>query len=155
MWFSCWDQVIRLYLKISKKFKSFIFLDRFWFVHLPFNNRVKFQSLAQFPVNHLSYPIEFSLILFLCLFVPFDYYLIYRFYLSLYTPSTIRLRIIHFRFIFFIFGGLWHIDLCRLFNAKSIFIQINSSISNNSVSYKYCTLFIQLNVKTIKKFRLT
>ena len=24
--------------------------------------------------------------------------------------------------------GLWHINLCRLFNAKSIFIQINSSI---------------------------
>ena len=28
---------------------------------------------------------------------------------------------------------LWHINLCWLFNDKSIFIQINSSISNNSV----------------------
>ena len=28
---------------------------------------------------------------------------------------------------------LWHINLCRLFNAKSTFIQIISSISNNSV----------------------
>ena len=28
---------------------------------------------------------------------------------------------------------LWHINYCRLFNTKSIFIQINSSISNNSV----------------------
>ena len=28
---------------------------------------------------------------------------------------------------------LWHINRCRLFNAKSIFIQINSSMSNNSV----------------------
>ena len=28
---------------------------------------------------------------------------------------------------------LWHINHCRLFNAKSIFIQINSSIPNNSV----------------------
>ena len=28
---------------------------------------------------------------------------------------------------------LWHINLCRLFNAKSIFMQIVSSISNNSV----------------------
>ena len=27
----------------------------------------------------------------------------------------------------------WRINLCRLFNAKSIFIQINSSISSNSV----------------------
>ena len=32
-----------------------------------------------------------------------------------------------------LFGVLWHINLCRLYNAKSIFIQINSSISNNSV----------------------
>ena len=28
---------------------------------------------------------------------------------------------------------LWHINLCRLFDAKSIFIQIISFISNNSV----------------------
>ena len=28
---------------------------------------------------------------------------------------------------------LWYINLCRLFNAKFIFIQIISSISNNSV----------------------
>ena len=28
---------------------------------------------------------------------------------------------------------LWHIYLCKLFNAKSIFIQITSSVSNNSV----------------------
>ena len=32
---------------------------------------------------------------------------------------------------------LWHINHCRLFNAKSIFIQIISSISNNSVYHKY------------------
>ena len=31
------------------------------------------------------------------------------------------------------FGFLWHINHCRLFNATSIFIQIISSISNNSV----------------------
>ncbi len=35
---------------------------------------------------------------------------------------------------------LWHINLCRLFNAKSIFIQINSSISNNSVWQKVHSL---------------
>ena len=32
---------------------------------------------------------------------------------------------------------LWHINHCRLLNAKSIFIHINSSISNNSVPHKY------------------
>ena len=28
---------------------------------------------------------------------------------------------------------LWHINLCRLFNVKPIFIHINSYISNNSI----------------------
>ena len=32
---------------------------------------------------------------------------------------------------------LWHINNCSLFNAKSIFIHINSSISNNSVQHEY------------------
>ena len=32
---------------------------------------------------------------------------------------------------------LWHINHCKLFNAKSIFKQIISSISNNSVQHKY------------------
>ena len=38
------------------------------------------------------------------------------------------------RFQFFFLGGrVWYINHCRLFNAKSFLIQINSSISNNSV----------------------
>ena len=36
-------------------------------------------------------------------------------------------------FIYLFVWILWHINPCRLFNAKSIFIQINSSISNFSV----------------------
>ena len=32
---------------------------------------------------------------------------------------------------------LWHINLCRLINVQSILKQIISSISNNSVQYKY------------------
>ena len=34
-------------------------------------------------------------------------------------------------------GFLWHINFCRLFNAKSIFMQIISSISNNSAEHEY------------------
>ena len=33
----------------------------------------------------------------------------------------------------FVCLALWHINLCRLYYAKSNFIQINSFISNNSV----------------------
>ena len=42
------------------------------------------------------------------------------------------------RFLLVILFGLflWHINLCRLFNAKSILIQINSYISNNSSQHK-------------------
>ena len=32
---------------------------------------------------------------------------------------------------------LRHINLCRLFSTKSIFIQIISSFLNNSILYKY------------------
>ena len=35
------------------------------------------------------------------------------------------------------FWDLWYINHCRLFNAKSIFIQINSSFSNNLVQHKF------------------
>ena len=35
---------------------------------------------------------------------------------------------------------LCHINLCRLFNTKSIFVQINSFISNNSVLHNYAVL---------------
>ena len=44
----------------------------------------------------------------------------------------------HMAGVVVVFGWvLWHINLCRLFNAKSIFIQIISSISNNSVLHEY------------------
>ena len=33
--------------------------------------------------------------------------------------------------------NLWHINLCRLFNIKYIFVKTNSSISNNSFQHKY------------------
>ena len=39
-------------------------------------------------------------------------------------------------------------NLCRLFKAKSIFIQIISSISNNSVWHEYTEMFL-----TIKLFQ--
>ena len=45
---------------------------------------------------------------------------------------------------------LWHINHCRLFNAKSTFIYINSYISNNSIQNKYIFfVYAQLNVKIV------
>ena len=44
----------------------------------------------------------------------------------------------HYTIPFFWFGLIsWHINHCRLFNAKSSFIHIKSSISNNSLQHKY------------------
>ena len=44
--------------------------------------------------------------------------------------------------LFCLFGSvLWHINHCRLFHAKSIFIHINSCISDNSVYHKYTVYF--------------
>ena len=69
-------------------------------------------------------------------------------------PSVIKLQIYFMYRVFYVLlvclfvCGLWYINLCRLFNAKSIFIQINSSISNNTVSYKYSFfVYTQLNFK--------
>ena len=46
-------------------------------------------------------------------------------------------------------GFLWHINLWRLFNAKSIFIQIFSSVSNNSVQHKHSfNVIIQFCIST-------
>ena len=47
--------MIHLYLKILEKFKRLILLDGFWVVHMPFVRMVKFQFLAQFPVDLVLY----------------------------------------------------------------------------------------------------
>ena len=47
--------------------------------------------------------------------------------LMVFTPNSPRWFVCLFVLV------LWHFNLCRLFNAKCRFIQINSSISNNSV----------------------
>ena len=47
--------------------------------------------------------------------------------------GNLLLEEIHNHLLFWFGWVLWHINLCRLFNAKSIFIHINSAILNNSV----------------------
>ena len=69
---------------ILQIFFFFFFVDyykvwssgRCWVVHIPFVGMVKFKFLAQFPVDHLAYPVVSSLVLLLCQFVAFDYYLL-------------------------------------------------------------------------------
>ena len=41
----------------------------------------------------------------------------------------------------FVWLVLWHINICSLFKAKSIFIQIHTSNSNSSVQYKYSAIY--------------
>ena len=53
--------------KIPENFVCPILHDRFCFVHIPLSAMVKLQFLlAQFPINHLSHPVMFSLIFPLC-----------------------------------------------------------------------------------------
>ena len=54
-----------LYFKIPKNFVRLILQDGFWVVHMPLVRKVKFKLLAQFSVDHLSYPAGSSLIHFL------------------------------------------------------------------------------------------
>ena len=53
-----------------------IIKDRFSGVHIPFVRMIKFLFLAQFPVDYLTHPIVFTLILFLCKVAAFAYYVI-------------------------------------------------------------------------------
>ena len=64
----------RLYLKIIENFMRLIFLDGFWFMQRLFGSMIKFLSLAQFPVDPLSQPVIPCLILLLCQFAAFAYY---------------------------------------------------------------------------------
>ena len=61
------DEMTRLYFKIPKEFcvSSFSMTD-FWVVHFLFVRKVKFQFLAQLPVDNLTNPVVSSLILLLC-----------------------------------------------------------------------------------------
>ena len=63
VWFSGRDYEIRLYLKIPENFMRLILQDGFWFVQIPFGCMVKYQFLAQFSADNLSYPVMSSLIL--------------------------------------------------------------------------------------------
>ena len=55
---------IRWYVCKSKYHRSLcVFLqDKCWVVHIPFGRMVKFEILAQLPVNHLAHPVVSSLI---------------------------------------------------------------------------------------------
>ena len=72
-WSSDRDLVIRLYLKIGEEFVCLILQDRFWVVHVPFIRMVKFQFLAQFQIDHLTYPVKLLLLLLLLLLVTFSW----------------------------------------------------------------------------------
>ena len=51
---------------IPVEFVCVILKNRYWVVHKPFVFIVKFEFLAQFPVDYLAHPVVSSIILFLC-----------------------------------------------------------------------------------------
>ena len=68
-------------------------------MHIPFVYMVKFKFLAHLPVAHLADPIVFSLILHLCQFAAFAYYVIDGF-VSIPTRRSFAIlwRLIYYRF---------------------------------------------------------
>ena len=56
--------MIRLYVKVPKVLKHLILQDRCWVVHIPFLRMVKFNFLAQFPVDNIAHPVK-SIIIFI------------------------------------------------------------------------------------------
>ena len=55
IWPSGRDWVVCFYLKALKNLTYPVFLDGFWFVHIPFISSVKFWSLARFQMDNLSH----------------------------------------------------------------------------------------------------
>ena len=51
-----------LYVKFPEGFMCFVILDGFWFVYKLYGSILKFQFLAQLPLDHHSHPIASSLI---------------------------------------------------------------------------------------------
>ena len=74
VWSSDQNKMIRSYFKIPENFMSLIFLERFWFVLVPFGCMVEFKFLAQVPVDQLSHPIMPSLILVFTPEFPLEYF---------------------------------------------------------------------------------
>ena len=66
----------------------------FCFVHISFGYMVKFESLVQFPVDHLSHPVMPSLVLHLCWFAGFAYVINRFISVSTLPTLSILLRII-------------------------------------------------------------
>ena len=56
--------MIRLYLKIPESFVFLILLDGFWIEYMSFGSWGKFNFFAQFPVDHLPYPVVYIIVLF-------------------------------------------------------------------------------------------
>ena len=56
-------------------------------MHIPFVSMVKFKFLAHLPVDHLAHPVVSSLILLLCQFAAFAYYVVDGF-ISVAADST-------------------------------------------------------------------
>ena len=106
--FSNRDLVIHLYVKIPENFLRLIFLDRFWFVHIPFRSMVKIQSLAQFPVDHLSNPVMFCLVIHLCQLAAFVIWLI----VSSLSKHNLHLLFCSFTYFCFKTIGRYWVLLC-------------------------------------------
>ena len=101
---------IRLSISISKseRILCFLFEDRFWFVHILFICMGKFQSLVQFPVDHLSHPVVPSLVLLLCQLAVFDHYVSDSFiYVSTYSVA-------YYQFLLWYNWSLWHYSVLLL-----------------------------------------
>ena len=72
---------IRLYLKVPENFVCLVLQEGFWLVHIPFSGMVKFESLAQFPVDHIFHifhilclPLNGFKYSYLTLIILFDFY---------------------------------------------------------------------------------
>ena len=124
-----------MYLEIPENLMCLLLKDRFWFVHIPFGSMIKFQSLAQFPADHLLDPVVYNL---LCKFATFVYYVINRFIsFSALLKLSILLCIIDYpsTVIVILLQLLLQLLLFFILKQKEYLLFFNSKIKINNVSF--------------------
>ena len=144
---------IRWSVCISKSHRSVCVchFSRCWVVHIPFVGMVKFKLLAHFPVDHLAHPVVSSLVLLLCQFAAFAYYVNDGFIsVTAWSTFAILLRLIYPRLDYYHRNHHHHhvvlvarisLTLSRHFSLS--FIASGRSSGQHPVSSHSCWMYVR------------
>ena len=159
VWSSGRDLVIRLDIKILLEFMCLIFQERCWVVHIPFVCMVEFKFLAHLSVDHLAHPLMSNLILLLCKFAAFAYYVINHYVPIITKPTFAVLLCLILLLLLFTPLEFFPSVLADGFSLEFEWQQVSSYLQNSSHdsgrSYQCCrfdSLYPSTNFQVLQAF---